>query len=486
MVKDFRQIVAQWIDLLYYVVCSAYLPLYAIRTTQYATIAKFAVLIFLFLPLTACSLIESPPTVQMPTPVATAVPWDANQIPSVDVVVDPASDIVPAIDPDIQSLIDSVSQQQLMGYVQTLEGFGTRSIFSETQNPDFGIGAARQWIFNEFTRVGNGRLRVEFQEFPLNYNGVLANPANVVATLPGSEESNQAIIIMAHYDNRSYEILDGESLAPGANDNASGVSLLLETARLLSSREWDNTIIFVALAAEEQGTYGASHFVQDAFLDGLDIVAAINYDGVGGREGIPQSVRLFAPNLLQSPSGELARYYEYIAGLYLPRFPVTVIDALDREGRYGDHREFINAGMPAIRVIESEEDPDLVNSKRDTWQLVDFNYLQQVVQLNVAVVANLAGAPLTTEPPLITARDIPGEYQIRWRVDDNAAGYGIVFRPLTETSYPTFRFVRARESGNVILTGLDPNMIYGVSMTALDEYGRLGDFTPEVIVEPIP
>ncbi len=435
--------------------------------------------------LAGCSLIESPDAVQMPTPVATAVPFDASQIPPAEVVINPVSDIVPAIDPDVQSLLDAVSQQQMIGYVQTLEGFGTRNVFSTTEDPTFGIGAARQWIFNEFTRVGNGRLRVEFQEFPLNYNGFVATPANVIATLPGTSDSNQVIVIMAHYDNRPPEVADGETLAPGANDNASGVGLLLESARLLSSREWENTIVFVALAAEEQGTYGANHFVQDAFLKGQDVVAAINYDGVGGREGIPQSVRLFAPNLLQSPSGELARFYEYIGGLYLPRFPVTVIDALDRDGRYGDHREFVNAGMPGVRVIESEEDPDLLNSKRDTWDRIDYNYLQQVVQLNVAVVANLAGVPLTAEPPLITARDVPGEYQIRWRVDDDVAGYGIVFRPITEESYPAFRFVRARESGNVILTGLDPNVTYGVSMTALDEDGRLGDFTPEVIVEPL-
>ena len=441
--------------------------------------------IFAGLFLAGCSLIESPDMVQMPTPVATAVPWDASQIPPAAMVVDPVSDIVPAIDPDVKRLVDAVSQQQLMGYVQTLEGFGTRNVFSTTEDPAFGIGAARQWIFNEFSRVGNGRLRVEFQEFPLNYNGFVATPANVIATLPGTAESNQAIVIMAHYDNRPPEVADGETLAPGANDNASGVGLLLESARLLSSREWENTIIFVALAAEEQGTYGANYFVQDAFLGGIDVIAAVNYDAVGGREGIPQSLRLFAPNLLQSPSGELARFYEYIGGLYVPRFPVTVIDALDRDGRYGDHREFVNAGMPAVRLIESVEDPDLVNSKRDTWDRIDYNYLQQVVQLNVAVVSNLAGVPLATDMPLITARDIPGEYQIRWRVDEKVAGYGIVFRPITEESYPAFRFVRTRESGNVILTGLNPDMTYGVSMTALDEYGRLGDFTPEVIVEPL-
>ena len=198
---------------------------------------------------------------------------------------------------------------------------------------------------------------------------------------------------MAHYDNRAPEPTDGETYAPGANDNGSGIALLLESARLLSAYEWNQTIMFLAAAAEEQGTFGARHFVQTAFLDNLNVLAAINYDAVGGRSGIPQFARLFAPNLRESPSGELARYYEYIGGLYVPAFPVTVIDALDREGRWGDHREFVAAGMPGIRVIESVEDPDLVNSRQDTWDRIDYDYLSQIVQLNLAVVANLAGAP---------------------------------------------------------------------------------------------
>ncbi len=101
-------------------------------------------------------------------------------------------------------------------------------------------------------------------------------------------------------------------------------------------------------------------------------MAYINYDAVGGRSGIPQSVRLYAQNLRGSPAGELGRYYDYIAGLYLPTFPVIILDALDREGRWGDHREFVNVGMPAVRVMESEEDPDLVNSLLDTWSLIDY------------------------------------------------------------------------------------------------------------------
>jgi hypothetical protein len=140
--------------------------------------------------------------------------------------------------------------------------------------------------------------------------------------------------------------------------------------------------------------------------------------------------------------------------------------------------------MPGIRIIESVEDPEMVNSRLDTWERVNYSYLQQIVQINIAVVANLAGAPQTPQTPLIQALDSPGDFWLRWPTDPAAAGYAISFRPLGEGSYTTFRFVQANQAGNVALTGLDPTVTYAVSLTALDENGRLGDFTPEVIIEP--
>lgn len=444
---------------------------------------SFPVLVILLF-LSACSLADTADLPQKPTPVATAQPWQPDLGPSGDLVVDPVSDVVPAVDPDIAGLVAAVSPQQLMGYVQTLESFGTRNSFSATDDPAFGIGAARQWIFSEFQRVGNGRLQVAFQKFPVAYAGFATEGWNVVAVLPGTASSDDVIIITAHYDTRPVEATDGISLSPGANDNGAGVALMLESARLLSSREWKQDIIFVATAAEEQDSQGARYFVQEAFLDGMNVVAAINYDGVGGEVGIPQSIRLFAPNLRQSLSGELGRYYEYVAGLYVPTFPIDLVDALDREGRYGDHREFVNAAMPAIRLTQSVENADLLNSRQDRWDRIDYRYLQQVVQMNVAVTANLAGAPSTPEVPLIRAMGEPGEYRLNWTVDPDAAGYAIAFRPLTETGYPPFRFVRVQDAGYVALTGFDPDQRFAVSMAALDGYGRVGDFTPEVLVEP--
>ncbi|MCB8983728.1 MAG: M20/M25/M40 family metallo-hydrolase [Ardenticatenaceae bacterium] len=433
---------------------------------------------------TGCGALEAPERPPLPTPVATARPFTANLEATGEMVLDPVSDVAPKVDDSIATLIEQVSQQQLMGYVQRMESFGNRNAFSDTESENWGIGATRRWIFDEFVRVGNGRLQVSYDDFPLDYNGYSAPQSNIVAKLPGTGQGNGVVVIMAHYDNRAPDIIDGESRAPGANDNGSGIALLLESARLLSAQEWKQTIIFLATSAEEEGTVGSRHFAQNAFLDSMNILAAINYDAVGGRKGIPQTVRVFAPNLPYSPSGQLARYYEYVSGLYVPTFPITVVDALDREGRWGDHREFVAVGMPAVRVIESEEDPDMVNSVRDTWNRIDYTYLQRVTQLNVAVVASIAGAPMPPPAPLVNPTDALGMYQLRWPVSEDVAGYAISFRPVGESSYSVFHLVKENQAGNVGLTGFDPAANYVVSVGALDENGRLSYFSPEIIVGP--
>lgn len=443
-----------------------------------------AVPVLLLVILTAgCSLLEPQPELVIPTPPpagpGTIVPNQPGEL-----VIDPVSDIVPGVDPQIESLLQEVSQQQLMAYVRQLESFGTRNVFSDTESESFGIGAARRWLFNEFVRVGNGRLTVEFQDFPLSYKGLFTEQSNVVATLPGKGSGNGIIVVMAHYDNRPPDDTDGFSRATGANDNGSGIALLLETARVMSSRDWNQTVVFLATTAEEQGSFGARYFAENAFLDGKNIIATLNYDAVGGRQGVPEHARTFALDFKTSVHGALGRYYEYIGGLYQPTFPVIIYDALDREGRWGDHREFVRVGYPAIRVIESVEDPDLVNSNSDTWDRINYDYLQQIVRLNVSVIANLAGAPHQPEPPIVNPMAEPGAYLLTWQVDPAAAGYAISFRPVDSPYYPTFRFVKASKAGNVALTGIDPNVTYGVSLAALSESGLVSGFSPELFIGP--
>ncbi len=430
---------------------------------------------------TGCSLLVAPvrPTVPPPPPTAAPVNFSAGQ-PQVN----PSSSVRIALDPDIVALMNAISEQQLQAYVQALQDFHTRNSFSETEREDQGIGAARRWIYNEFNRVGQGRLIVEFEDFPLIYEGLSTTQRNVVATLPGVGSYPGVVVIGAHYDSRVESETDGVSFAPSANDNGSGVATLLELARLLSARQWNQTIIFVAFAAEEQGTVGSRYFVTNSLLAGRQIDLAISIDGVGGRVGIPQTVRLFAPDMQYSNAGQAARYVHLTGGLYLPTFPVELQNALDREGRYGDHREFLNAGLAAVRLIESQEDPSLLNSPRDTWEKNDYRYVAQVVRIVLATVGNWAGGPPPPPTPSVSKTAEPGAFIVTWQTDPLAAGYAISFRPVASLTFSEFRYVNASEAGNVVLTGYDPTTPYAVSVAPIGPSGRLGGFSPEVNVVP--
>ncbi len=466
--------------------------------TSKRRLLRFApLLVFLF----SCALL-APPTLVIPTSIPPPPPLPGSEQEVVEVsvegfippdpanaVTNPVSDVFPNVDPDIETLINAVSEQQLTAYVQQLEGFGTRNAFSPVNQDNFGVGAARRWIQQEMIRVGaasGGRLVVQNDPFLLDYEGFTAEQENIIATLPGTEPGAGVIVIMAHYDTRSVDETDGLTRAPGADDNASGVAMLIESVRLLSSRSWNQTIIFAALAAEEQGTHGSRDLVQQLIRDGRNVIAAINYDTIGGRPEIPRSVRLFAPDLGRSPSGALARYYNYMGRLYVPSFRIEIIDALDREGRWGDHREFVYAGMPGIRITESIENEDLINSKLDTWEKLDYSYLRQVTQLNISAVANMAGSPIPPAAPTVVKMATAGSFLLTWPRDPNAAGYAISFRETTSDirNYPSLRFVNNAEAGNVVLTGFDPSKSYIMSMAAIDSRGRMSMFSPEVLIAP--
>jgi Peptidase family M28 len=423
------------------------------------------------------------PTPTLPVLAPTPLPLELQAVIAGEPVINPVSDLTPAADPDIAALLEEVSEQNLMAYVQTLENFGTRNTFSDTQRDDFGIGAARRWLFEEFERVGAGRLNVQFQDYDFTFEGRATSQRNVIATLPGTGSHGDVLVLMANYDSRPLDWLDGSSPAPGADDNASGVAGLLEIARLMSARTWDQTIIFAALTAEEQGTFGSRHFVEQARANNIQIGAAINNDMIGGRAGIPQSVRLYSIGPDTSEARQLARYIDLVGGLYLPTFPIQMIEGLDREDRWGDQREFINAGYPAVRLIESQEDLNIQNSTRDIWSLIDYDYFRRIVQLNLATLANMACAPR----PAAIAEPLaePGSFLVAWVPEPGVAGYAISVRPLGSQRFTPFRFVSAEQAGNVVLSGFESQTGYAISIAAMNERGCLGAFSsPEIIIQP--
>ena len=167
----------------------------------------------------------------------------------------------------------------------------------------------------------------------------------------------------------------------------------------------------------------------------------------------------------------------------MPDFPLVINNALDRPGIYGDQREFVNIGVGAIRLLESEENEDILNNENDTWEKIDYSYLAQMTRVNLVAVANWAGAPNPPEPPTVTGLG-EGNYQVRWEVDPFARGYAVSFRPFGQLEAPDYRFVSATENGLLEAVGLDPNLTYAVSIAPIGLTGRLGGFSKETLVIP--
>jgi Peptidase family M28 len=371
----------------------------------------------------------------------------------------------PDADPRIERIVAAISETRLQQIDTRLVAFGTRNTLSDTVSPTRGIGAARQWIFDELKR-SSARLQVSFDTHQLAQQGRITRPValrNVVAILPG--RSPRRIYLGAHYD--SLNLGPGAQLAsnsrapdapatpdiqqradydhnvdaPGADDNGSGTALTMELARVFaqSGIDFDATLVFVLWAGEEQGLFGSRAHVQALRGSDVRIEGVFNNDIVGnstGGNGVVDaaSVRIYAAGPEDSPSRSLARYTQRLAALYVPSQQVRLMAREDRFLRGSDHSPFSIQGYPALTFREARENYARQHSANDTVDGVDFAYLTQNARVNAAATAALAlapPAPVVTDgrgKPMIT-RDTSGyDASLRWIASPGAIAYRIYWR----------------------------------------------------------
>ena len=173
-------------------------------------------------------------------------------------------------DPEIARMLSEIDARNVERTIRKLVSFGTRNTLSEQDNPARGIGAARDWLYAEFQQIAagaGGRMTVEKQSYTQEAQppprGRVPKPTvltNVVATLRGTqpESASRVYVVSGHYDSMCTSPTDAECDAPGANDDASGTAAVLEAARVMAPHEFDATIVFMAVAGEEQGLVGAT------------------------------------------------------------------------------------------------------------------------------------------------------------------------------------------------------------------------------------
>ena len=395
-----------------------------------------------------------------------------------------AADPPSATDSEIVRLVREVSPARLESTIRTLAGFGTRHSLSSADDPKRGIGAARRWIkstLDACAAESGARLEVAFDEFVQEATPRIPKAVpmvNVVATLPGTnpQASARTLVVSGHYDSMCSNVMNSECDAPGANDDASGTAVIMELACVFAKSRFPATLVFMAVAGEEQGLLGAEHWARAAHDRGVNVEAMITNDIVGnardenGRrdattlrlfaEGVPANKqltdewqrRLETGGENDSPARELARTIRDAAQRYVPEMTVKVVYRRDRYLRGGDHIPFLAQGFTAVRFTEAHEDfrhqhqdVRLVDGVQfgDLPQFVDFEYLAGVARVNAAALASVARAPSPPVGVRIETLQLENKTTLSWRAnpESDIAGYEIVWRDTTSPVWQGAEFV---------------------------------------------
>ncbi|MFF5982910.1 M20/M25/M40 family metallo-hydrolase [Streptomyces olindensis] len=380
---------------------------------------------------------------------------------------------------ELRALLREIDPDRIAATVHKLVSFGTRHTLSAQDDPARGIGAARDWLLSELrshAAGSGGRMTVELQSYvqePAPRIPVATRITNVVATLRGSVTPDRVYVVAGHYDSRVTDVMDATSDAPGADDDASGVAVVLELARVLAGRRPASTIVFAAVAGEEQGLYGSAHLAQRFRAAGTDVQGMFTNDIVGSStadDGTrdPCTIRLFAEGVPSSETPEqaavrrsvggendsatrqLARFVRDVADNDVTGMHVRVIHRRDRYRRGGDHIPFLERGYPAARFTEPAEDfahqhqdvrvDETGKQYGDLPEFCDFDFTARVARVNAATLWTLAQAPGTPRGAKIVTSNLTNSTELVWSrgPEPDLVGYEVVWR---ETTAPEWTHV---------------------------------------------
>jgi hypothetical protein len=415
----------------------------------------------------------------------------------------------------ISRIVSEIDPRNIENTIRKLVSFGTRNTLSDQNDPNRGIGAARDWLYGEFQKAAvasAGRMTVEKQTFEQPKAArvpQLTMLTNIVATLKGTqpESANRVYVVSGHYDSMCNMPTDAKCDAPGANDDASGTAAVLEMARVMAKYKFDATIVFMTVPGEEQGLLGATHFAEESKKNNVNIEAMFTNDIIGsslGGNGVrdPHTVRVFSEGVPSnetpaeatsrrsvggendSTSRQLARFIKETNDSYLPSMKVWMIYRRDRYGRGGDHQPFLERGYASVRFTEPNEDYHHQHQNvriengiqyGDLPQFDDFKYIADVARVNAAALAALALGPARPANVFI-ATGLSDDSTLKWEAnkEPDVAGYEIVWRDTTAATWTNSRSV-----GNVLayaMKGMSKdNYFFGVR--AVDKEGNRSQVT---------
>jgi hypothetical protein len=345
--------------------------------------------------------------------------------------------------------------------VEALVACGTRHSLSSWTDTKRGIGCGRDVIVRRLEAVENEsgkRMRVVVDRFETTAPRTRNVPVpmeNVYAILPGTDPGLErtVFVVSGHYDSMPSDIMDPGTDAPGADDDASGTAVSILAARALARTSERATLVFAAVAGEEQGLLGAKRLLAWLTKQGYTVGGMITCDIAGATNGsTDRRARVFSeggPDGVDSPGRQMARLVEDVNG----KDKVRLVFRLDRFGRGGDHRPFVEAGLPAVRFTEPLEDyrhehqtPRTENGIEygDLVKFMDFDFVAATARVVEKTLEEMANAP--APPRRVTlggAVTDSAKIFLEGNKDADRAGYEILWRETTEARWSVLRNVDA-------------------------------------------
>ncbi|PNS16851.1 Leucine aminopeptidase 1 [Sphaceloma murrayae] len=410
-------------------------------------------------------------------------------------------------DEELQEMLKEIDPARIEAIIRKLASFGTRHTLSQQNSTTRGIGASRDWLLEEFKRLAepsNGRMTVELQSyiqqtqpprilFPVNIS-------NIVATMRGSEAPGRFYVVSGHYDSRNTDPNDYIGDAPGADDDASGVALAMELARIVATRDPKATMVFTAVAGEEQSLFGSGFQAQTYRNSSVDVQGMYTNDIIGASRGDrgqndPFTIRLFAqgPPTTEttavrnqrltiggendSPARELGRFIAEVAANEYTEMNVGVIYRLDRYLRGGDHRSYLEAGYPAVRFTEPNEDFAHQHQQfGDLPEFCDFEFISRVAKVNLAAMWSQANAPGTPTGVAVNTSVLSNDSILKWNAgnETSLASYEVVWRPTNNPFWTNS--VDVGRVNTVTLPISKDNTIFGVRAVGTNGYKSPASF----------
>lgn len=288
--------------------------------------------------------------------------------------------LVTTENPQIRALMDSVSLDSIKANIEHLCSYHNRRYDSRY------IWEVQDWLVSRYQQMNVDT--VILHDFPVPESDI-ETADNILAVQWGTKTPQEFVICGAHYDSWNSDGTDPDTIrSPGADDNASGVAGIMETARLLSHYTFDRTIIYANWCAEEIGLIGSAAYAADYAAQNLDIVGYFNLDMTGYlEEGSDIHVHL----MYTTQDSTIANYVFNFSHVYFPEMPIQQAWLAWGDS---DYSSFNRNGYPAVHPFEDvHASSPFIHSRNDVLGL-SVNHLEQskrFTELNLGLVATLAG-----------------------------------------------------------------------------------------------